>query len=112
VRIYNLLFGLQNSVGEIPLDRVQEVSIVTPQGDPFARLFGYGTVSVKTAGEVGNVTMTVIPNPKRVRDLIFEYREQVKRSVAEQNRRAVEAEINRVLGLAIEGGPSSAVLAS
>lgn len=112
VRIVNQWLGIQNSISEIALDRVQEVSIVTPQGDPFARWFGYGTVTVRTAGEVGNIAMAIIPNPTRVRDLIFEYREQVRRSVSEQNRREVEAEINRVLGLAIEGGPSGAVLAS
>lgn len=112
VRIFNLMLGIQNSISEIPLDRVQEVSIVMPQADPFSRLFGYGTVAVKTAGEVGNISLTIIPNPTRVRDLIFEYREQVQRSVADQNRREVEAEINRVLGLAVEGGPVGAVRAA
>ncbi len=112
VRILNLWLGIQNSISEIPLDRVQEVSIITPQGDPFARWFSYGTVNVRTAGGIGNVSMTVIPHPTRVRDLIFEYREQVRRSVTDQSRREVDAEINRVLGLAVEGGPTGAVLAS
>lgn len=111
VRIRNVLFGLHNSLSEIPLERVQEVSISIPPADPFSRLFGYGTITVKTAGELGHVSMSVIPKPDRVRTLIFEYREQVRRSVAEQNRREIEAEINRVLGLSAEETSASAVSA-
>jgi len=112
VRIVNQWLGIQNSISEIPLDRVQEVNIVTPQADPFARWFNYGTVTVRTPGGVGTVSMAIIPHPTRVRDLIFEYRDQVRRSVADQSRREIDAEINRVLGLAVGSGPSGAVLAA
>lgn len=111
VRIQNVLFGLQNSLSEIPLERVQEVGVSLPPSDPFARLFDYGTVTVKTSGELGNISMTIIPKPGQVRTLIFEHRDQVRRSVAEQNRREIQAEVNRVLGLGVEDAPVGAVAA-
>jgi membrane protein YdbS with pleckstrin-like domain len=53
----------------VPLDRVQDVSLVQP---PLGRLLGYGRVTIDAAGSSGGEALDDVPEPGRFRDLVFE----------------------------------------
>ncbi len=111
VRLINRWFGLESTISEIPLDRVSEVTVTRPPADPAARFFKYGTVTVRTSGDVGHLSLTTIADPNRIRKLIFTYRDQVRQSVSEQNRREIQAQVDRVLGLPPSDAPLGTVVA-
>src|SRR5690606_36993058 len=48
----------------------------------------------------------------QLRNLIFTYREQFRQSVAVQQKREIQAEVDRVLGLTTGEGPAGAIAAS
>jgi CRP-like cAMP-binding protein len=55
---------------EAPLDRVQDIVVLTPSLP--ARLLGYGTLVVQTAGTLGAIRFEMCPGPESVRQIIFE----------------------------------------
>lgn len=72
VRMTYTLLTFSESINEMALTSIQEVNAQVPAFDPFAYLFGYGTLEVRTSGETGNFRVTLIPNPDRVQRLIME----------------------------------------
>jgi uncharacterized membrane protein YdbT with pleckstrin-like domain len=99
VRIWNHLIGFESTLSEIPLDRVLEVNATIPPGDLFARLFRYGTVYVKTAGDAGNMTLDMIPNPMRVQSMIFTQRDRIRERLEQRKRDMVRSDIEQTLGV-------------
>ena len=99
VRIWNQLIGFENTLSEIPLDRVLEVNVRIPPGDAFARLFRYGTVYVKTAGEAANMTLEMIPQPMRVQSMIFTQRDRIRERLEQRKREMVRTDIEQALGV-------------
>lgn len=101
VRIKNLLLGLESSLSEIPLDRVLEVSISMPPGDPFAYLFNYATLYIRTAGEASNLTLDKIADAKKVQALIFAQRDQFSNTVIRNQQGSIQADIQGALGMTV-----------
>lgn len=93
----NTLFGFQASISEIPFSSIQEVSYSVPSADPFARLFNYGTLFIRTAGQAGNMHLPFIPNPQKMQQLIINYRQSFQNALKQQNRDTIRGEIDRFL---------------
>ncbi|MBK9751593.1 MAG: Crp/Fnr family transcriptional regulator [Chloroflexi bacterium] len=98
VRVWNTLFTFENTINEIPLDRVLEISSEIPPGDAFARLLNYGNVAIKTSGESANMFLTFVPSPMQVQRTIFAQREQVQQLNAQRRQAQIRSDIERVLG--------------
>ena len=71
VRITRNILRFSQQVSEIPLTSIQEINADIPNWDPFALAFNYGFVALRTSGTAGDVTMTMIPDPDGVQDLIL-----------------------------------------
>jgi hypothetical protein len=91
----NTLFGFREHISEIPFSSIQEANYAFP--DPFAQLFQYGTLDIKTAGTAGNMRLPFIANPQKIQQLIINYRQNYQKTVREQNRDAIRSEIDRFL---------------
>lgn len=100
VRIWHRAISFETTISEMPLDQVLEVNTTVPPGDPFARLFRYGTVSVKTAGEGVNLTLDTMPHPAVIQSMIFTQRDRFKEKIEQSQRNAVRNDIQQALGLA------------
>lgn len=100
VRIWRSVIGLENSLSEIPLDRVLEVTTEVPPGDPFAHIFSYATLYVRTAGEAANMNLNLIAGANNIASLIFAQRDQVRQRVVRKQQDVIQAEIQAALGTA------------
>ncbi|MBL8134897.1 MAG: PH domain-containing protein, partial [Anaerolineae bacterium] len=98
VRIWRHLIGFENSVSEIPLDRVLEVSTSVPPGDPFAHLFRYATLYIRTAGDAANLTLDLIADAPNLQSLIFAQRDQYRSRAVRQQQDVLLADIQTALG--------------
>lgn len=108
VRIWNNLLRLENSIADLPLDRILEVNSEIPPGDPMARLFNYGTVIVKTAGQGGSIEVDMIPKPTGLQTAIFAQRDRYRDSSVARQRAQVQADIQHAIG----GAPNTAQASS
>ncbi|MCS6835940.1 MAG: cyclic nucleotide-binding domain-containing protein [Anaerolineae bacterium] len=81
---------------EIKLDSVQEVKIVDPGLDIFSRLFNYGTLSLVTAGQAGNLRLSLMPRAQEIQTLILRGHQQAQRGQA-RDVQAMRADIERWL---------------
>jgi membrane protein YdbS with pleckstrin-like domain len=106
VKIHNNLLTFTRSLSEIPLERILEVRSEIPPADLASRLFGYGTVLIKTAGESGSLEVRFIPNPQAVQAAIFAERDRFQQLTRQRSQINVRADIERALG--ISDGTSSA----
>lgn len=91
------ILSLTNTVREIVISSVHEVSYDIPAADPFARLFDYGTVFIKTAGESGNLTLTLMPNPEYIQRVLFSALQAFRQSAEQHDREAIASVIDQVL---------------
>ena len=82
---------------QIGLESVHEINFEIPSYDPFARLFRYGQVIVKTAGAQGNLELDFMPNPERFQKLIIEDRGYFESRKAQRHHKIVRAELQRWL---------------
>ena len=99
VKIHNNLITFTRSLSEIPLERILEVRSEIPPSDLAARLFGYGTVLIKTAGESGSLEVPFIPNPQAVQAVIFAERDRFQQLTRQRSQINVRADIERALGI-------------
>ncbi|MDX2162086.1 MAG: cyclic nucleotide-binding domain-containing protein [bacterium] len=99
VRVHNQLIQLENTISEIPLDRVLEVNVEVPRGDLLARLFNYGSVMIKTAGASGTIELNLMPDPITVQKNIFHQRDRYRASQTARQRAQVQEDIQRALGM-------------
>ena len=97
IRITRTILALHRQVTQVGLDSIQEVNFVIPPYDPFARLFRYGTVIVKTAGAQGNLELPLMPRPQQFQQLIMENRQYFERRQAQRHHKLVRAEMQRWL---------------
>ena len=97
IRIWRTIITFSRHVSEVGIQSVHEVNSIIPSNDPFARLFDYGTIVLKTAGDAGNLDLDFIPKPDQFQQIIIEDREQYEERQAQQHRNAVRAELNRWL---------------
>ncbi len=105
VRIWNQIIGFENTLSEIPLDRVIEVNVTIPPADPFARLFHYGTIFVRTAGEAANMTLEMLTEPQQVQSAIFTQRDRFRDRLEQRKRETVRDDVEQALGLAQSDQP-------
>jgi len=107
IREERVITTLRTTVSEVPLERVHEVNAILPPYDPFARLFNYGAIFIKTAGDAGNVTLTFVPNPRQVQEVIFTNRKRYQELAEQQQRVAIRGDIEKILGPIIGAKPQS-----
>jgi hypothetical protein len=98
VRIWRDVLRFENTINEIPLERIIEVNIEQPPADVFARLFNYGTIDIRTAGEAASLHLRTMHNTKNLQTLIFAQRDRYREGLAQRNRTHIREEIERALG--------------
>lgn len=98
VRIWRDVLRFENTINEIPLERILEINVELPPADVFARLFTYGSIHIRTAGEAANLHLHIMPHPKQLQTLIFSQRDKYQEDVSKRNRDNIRAEIERALG--------------
>lgn len=97
IQYQRTILALTNTVREILISSVQEVNYDIPSADPFARLFSYGTVFIKTAGESGNLTLTLMPNPEYIQRTLIAAIQTYRQTAEQQDREAISSVIDQVL---------------
>lgn len=98
LRFERVIFPPDIHINEIPIKNIQMVRAELPAGDPFAHLFGYGDIVIKTAGDAGNVKFDFIPQPETTQEVIFRHRNTTaEQEIHQQNREMIRAELERVL---------------
>ena len=95
IRINRTILALARQVTQVGLESVHEINFEFPSSDPFARLFRYGTVIVKTAGAQGNLELDFMPNPEQFQKLIIEDRQYFESRQAQRHHKIVRAELQR-----------------
>lgn len=95
IRINRTILALVRQVTQVGLESVHEINFEFPSSDPFARLFRYGTVIVKTAGAQGNLELDFMPNPEKFQKLIIEDRQYFESRQAQRHHKIVRAELQR-----------------
>ncbi len=91
------ILSLQREVREILISSVHEVSYNFPPTDPLARLFRYGTLFIKTAGESGNMELTLMPDPEHIQRVLITDIQNYRKVADQQNREAIGQVIDRFL---------------
>jgi len=97
IRINRTILALYRQVTQVGLESVHEINFEFPSSDPFARLFRYGTVIVKTAGAQGNLELDFMPNPEQFQKLIIEDRAYFESRRAQRHHKIMRAEMQRWL---------------
>jgi membrane protein YdbS with pleckstrin-like domain len=95
IRINRTILAMYRQVTQVGLESVQEINYEFPSYDPFARLFRYGAVIVKTAGAQGNLELDFMPNPEQFQKLIIEDRQYFESRQAQRHHKIVRAELQR-----------------
>lgn len=97
IRITRTILALHRQVTQVGMDSIHEINFDIPAYDPFARIFRYGTVIVKTAGAQGNLELPLMPRPERFQKLIMEDRQYFEERRAQRHHKLVRAEMQRWL---------------
>ena len=98
VRVEDTILTFQNVISEIPIGNILEVNTVISPTDPFARIFNYGTVTIRTAGEAGIMKLDFMPRPFELQTMIFQSRDRYREMQAARTRTSIRAELDRSLG--------------
>ena len=93
IRINRTILAMYRQITQVGLESVQEINFDIPAYDPFARLFRYGTVIVKTAGAQGNLDLDFMPRPEQFQKLIIEDRQYFEQRQAQRHHKMVRAEM-------------------
>ena len=97
IRVTRTILALHRQVTQVGMDSIHEINFDIPPYDPFARLFRYGTVIVKTAGAQGNLELPLMPNPQNFQKLIMEDRQYFEKRRSQRHQKLVRAEMQRWL---------------
>lgn len=97
IRITRTILALHRQVTQVGMESIHEINFDIPSYDPFARIFRYGTVIVKTAGAQGNLELPSMPNPEKFQQLIMEDRKYFENRQAQRHHKLVRAEMQRWL---------------
>ena len=97
IRINRTILALYRQVTQVGLDSVHEINYELPPYDPFARVFRYGAVIVKTAGAQGNLELPLMPSPARFQSLIMDNQQYFENRKAQRHHRLVRAEMQRMM---------------
>lgn len=99
VRVWHRLITFETSISEIPLAQVLEIKTVIPAADPFARIFGYGDVDVRTAGRDVNLFLDMMPNPMSIQTMVFTQRDRYRERAEQRQRDVVRTDVQEALGM-------------
>lgn len=97
-RIQRTIITWATHISEIPIGAIHEVNVSIPPTDPFARMFDYGNLVIKTSGDTLNLVLDHVPNPKAVQNIIFANRSRYQENLAQHNREAMRDELEVFLG--------------
>ena len=103
IRINRTILALYRQVTQVGLESVHEINYELPPYDPFARIFRYGAVIVKTAGAQGNLELPLMPSPARFQSLIMDNQQYFENRKAQRHHRLVRAEMQRMMAEAPAG---------
>ncbi len=95
IRINRTILAMFRQVTQVGMESVHEINFEIPSYDPFARLFRYGTVIVKTAGAQGNLELDFMPKPEQFQKLLIEDRQYLESRQAQRHHNMVRAELQR-----------------
>lgn len=96
IREENSAFNFETNISEVPFASVHEVNFQIPP-EPFAHIFKYGTVNIRTAGQSANMNLQYIPNPEAMQKVIFSYQQNYQKALKNQNRDSIRNEVDRFL---------------
>lgn len=91
---------------QAPLDKVQDVAVV--RSGVTAAIFGFGRLTVQTAGATGQLHFDMCPRPDSVKDEVFAQVERCRALQRSLRRQSMEAELRRQMGLTVTTPPQSA----
>lgn len=97
-RIRRTIYNWATNISEIPIGAIHEVNVSIPGTDPFARMFDYGTLIIKTSGDTLNMVLDHVPNPKALQNIVFTDRNRYQEAIARQNKEAMRDEMDVFLG--------------
>ena len=95
IRVERTILAMHRQITQVGLESVQEINFEIPPYDPFARLFRYGSVIIKTAGSQGNLELDLIPRPEQFQKLIIEDRQYFESRKARRHHAMVRDELQR-----------------
>ena len=95
IRVERTILAMHRQITQVGLESVQEINFAIPPYDPFARLFRYGSVIIKTAGSQGNLELDLIPRPEQFQKLIIEDRQYFESRKAQRHHAMVRDELQR-----------------
>lgn len=85
---------------QAPLDKIQDLTVL--RSGIAAALFGYGHVTVQTAGATGQLAFSHTPRPNHVKEAVFAESTRFRALQRAGRRQALEQELRRQLGLTVE----------
>ncbi len=94
--------SLQVTVDQAPLHQIQNVTMLKP--NPFAKVLGFGSLEVQTAGRSGSILFRDLDNPEHCQQVIYDLLERA-RSLARASERDV---IRQVISQQLQGPPDAA----
>jgi hypothetical protein len=97
IHIEQTIHTMRTHISEVNMDSIHQVNADIVTSDLFSRVFGYGTVSLRTAGEAGNIYLTAIPDPEGIQDLVLQNRTRRGQEEQQDHRQEIRAEIDKVL---------------
>ena len=97
IRIDRTILSMRRQITQVGLESVHEINFEYPAYDPFARIFRYGRLIIKTAGAQGNLHLDLIPNPERFQQLLIEDRRYFERRQAQRHNEMVRGELQKWL---------------
>jgi len=97
IRIERTIPTFQTVVSEVAIGSIQEVQTDIVTSDPASHFLGFGTVTLKTAGDAGNLRLTMIPMPQKIQKLIFDNRELYQKKASLQQRSVIRSEVDRIV---------------
>ena len=89
IRRERTILRLEETLAELPLESVHEVSVSIPQRDAFARMFNYGTVFIRTAGDSGNMILPMMAAPEGLQQMLLRNRLAFQRRLQERAQAAL-----------------------
>lgn len=105
IRREKTILAFEETLAELPLESVHEVTFSIPMRDTFARIFNYGTVFIRTAGDSGNMTLPMMSRPEGLQQLLLRNQLEFQRRLKERAQAAIEEDMETLLA----GGPLSPV---
>ena len=97
IRIERTILAMHKQITQVGLESVHEINFEYPSYDPFARIFRYGSLIIKTAGAQGNLKLDLVPNPEQFQKLIIEDRQYFENRQAQRHHDLVRVELQKWL---------------